>query len=352
MGLDLGLERAGFKTVVALENDVSCIKTIRANRPSLPIIAKDIRTVTSKEILSTAHLKIGEPYLISGGPSCQAFSTAGRRKSLHDPRGMLIWEFMRIVRECKPKMFLMENVRGILSAAIKHRTIETRGKNNPPLEACEKPGSALELILSKFDKMGYRVTYWLLNSTDYGVPQKRWRVFIVGNRQGHAIDPPITTHSDIPITGKKRWLTLKDVIGDLNESSPSILKFSPSVGKYLHFIPQNGNWRDLPAHLQKLAMKKAYYAKGGRSGFFRRLSFSRPSPTLLTSPVTKASSLCHPSQLRPLSVTEYARIQQFPINWKFMGTIEQQYRQIGNAVPLGLASAVGKVIFNSLLEKK
>ena len=99
-------------------------------------------------------------------------------------------------------------------------------------------------------------------------------------------------------------------------------------------------------------MKKAYYAKGGRSGFFRRLSFSRPSPTLLTSPVTKASSFCHPTQLRPLSVTEYARIQQFQINWKFVGSIEQQYRQIGNAVQLGLASAVGKVIFNSLLEEK
>lgn len=344
MGLDLGLEQAGFRTTVAVEMDPWCANTIRSNRPSIKVIQRDIRQVSTREILEAAGLKRGEPDLISGGPPCQPFSTAGKRGSIRDIRGQLFLEFLRVVRESQPKYFIIENVKGILSAAINHRPLDKRGKKHAPLRPYERPGAALKYLLSEFDKSGYKVTYRLVNAADYGVPQVRERVFFIGSRDGVEVPFPEPTHSKRGSGGKENWRTLSDAICNLNDNSPLAMKIPPARVRYLKKIPAGGNWRDLPLKLQKKAMGAAYYSGGGKTGFLRRLSFSEPAPTLVTCPVAKATSLLHPTELRPLSVKEYARIQQFPDDWKLDGAIRRQYRQIGNAVPIGLGRAFGEVI--------
>ncbi len=140
MGLDLGLERAGFRIAVAVECNPFAIATIRANRPDLPLIDRPIEDVTTDEILEKAGLKPNQPVLVAGGPSCQVFSTAGARGSLGDPRGELFEHFVRVVRESQPRFFVMENVRGLLSAAARHRPLNKRGPGNPALAADEELG--------------------------------------------------------------------------------------------------------------------------------------------------------------------------------------------------------------------
>lgn len=351
MGLDLGLEQAGFKTVVAVEMDPTCANTIRTNRPYVNVIEKDICNVNTGEILDTAGLRRGEVDLISGGPPCQPFSFAGKRRSIRDIRGRAFMEFVRIVKEVRPRFFLIENVRGILSAAIPHRPVDQREERRLPLKPSEKPGSALGYLLAQFDKLGYAVTYGLVNSADYGVPQTRERVFFIGSRDGLKLPLPEPTHSKEGGVGKEKWRNLSDAVYGLQEHRPLVLKLPPSRKKYLSKIPAGGNWKCLPKMMQKQALRGAYYSSGGKTGYLRRLSFSCPSPTLLTNPVAKATYLIHPLELRPISVKEYARIQQFPDDWIFCGSLRQQYRQIGNAVPIGLGLAFGKVIYERLYEQ-
>jgi len=134
----------------------------------------------------------------------------------------------------------------------------------------------------------------------------------------------------------------------LPEEPPEFYRFCPSKEKYLGQVPEGGNWRDLPEGIRKEALGKAYDSWGGRSGFFRRLSFDKPSPALTTRPDSKATSLCHPTDLRPLSVQEYARVQEFPDGWAFAGTVRKKYEQVGNAVPLGLGEAAGHAVLTAM----
>ena len=175
MGLDLGLEQAGFDIRVAVECSPAAVETIESNRPGLSI-ARRLEDVPSSEILSRAGITKREVTVVTGGPSCQAFSTAGQRRSLADPRGTMFREFLRVVEEVQPKFFVMENVRGILSAAVKHRPLAQRGPAFPPLDPEEQLGSALKQVLSELRATGYYVVFDLVNAADYGVPQTRERI--------------------------------------------------------------------------------------------------------------------------------------------------------------------------------
>ena len=348
MGLDLGLERAGFEIRVAVESDPTAIKTIRANRPDLPVLEKPIEKVSTEKILMKAGLAVGEVDLLAGGPACQAFSTAGKRRSLADPLGRLFYEFMRVVDEARPKFFLVENVRGLLSAAIKHRPLAQRGGKFPPLEPEEELGSAFAKMAKRLRQSDYYVVFDVLNAADFGAAQTRQRLILIGSRAGVRVSMPAPTHCKDAARRLPLWKTLRETLEGLRDDVPEYIEFVPSRRKYFACIPPGGNWRDLPKEMQVKALGGAMKSWGGRSGFYRRLSWDRPSPTLNTNPDYKATTLCHPDEPRPLSVREYSRIQGFPADWAVYGSIRQRYRQLGNAVPVEMAAALGGEILNAL----
>ena len=327
MGLDLGLEKAGINFKLCQDYDVSCYETMLVN--NRPGMTGDIREIDSGTILKKAGLKKGEAFLLCGGPPCQPFSTAGKRMGINDPRGSLFMDFVRMVDETRPRFVIFENVKGLTSIAV---------------DKGGKPGGVLEIIVSELEKLGYSTVHSLLDAVYFGVPQFRERMIIIGSRDHEAIFLPAPTHFQQHQNKEMRWVTLGETIRDLEDNPGPCTHFSEERLKYLRMIPEGGNWRDLPANIQPAAMGGAWKSGGGKVGFFRRLSYSQPSPTVVTSPVQKATMMCHPIKDRPLSVREYARIQQFPENWTITGTITNQYKQIGNAVPVGLAEAVGKAV--------
>lgn len=354
-GLDLGLHDAGFDTLLACEKDRYAHLTLAQNSQRfscshLPVI-NDIRDWTPEMILEGAGVGPEEVTLVAGGPPCQSFSTAGRRGSLGDPRGGLFKNFAELVQVARPRFFVMENVRGLLSAAIRHRPLDKRGPDYPPLEPDEAQGSAFQVILREFEEVcGYQVTFGLVDAADYGVPQNRLRVLILGSR-----DREFTTSelSKIVVpTHRGNWRTLADAIRGLNGSKPEFLRYSPDREKLMALVPEGKNWRWFRDHPEygheftEKVMGGAWEADGGKVGFYRRLSWDKPSPTLPTSPIQKSTALCHPEETRPLSVQEYAAIQQFPKDYEFYGGTAQKYKQIGNAVPVGLGRAIGEGLQN------
>jgi DNA (cytosine-5)-methyltransferase 1 len=347
MGLDIGVESAGFETVVALEVNKAAIATIQLNRPGLPIVMDPIEQVKASDLLQKAGLKSGEATLVTGGPCCQTFSTAGKRLSIAEKRGGLFRDFLRVVSETQPRFFVMENVKGILSAAIRHRPLDDRGPGCRYLHKDEELGSALKVILRELEALGYYVIYGLLNCADYGVPQKRMRVVFIGSRDGEQITLPPPTHSK---NDKATWVTLREAIGDLKEADAEFVEFTQDRKRLLQELKAGQNWHDLPKHLHRKALGGAFESWGGRSGFCRRLSWDAPAPTLTTAPDGRATTLCHPTKLRPLTLQEYARLQQFPEDWKFAGSVRQRYVLIGNAVPVGLGAAIGEML-NATIQK-
>lgn len=347
MGLDLGLESAknGIRTAVALEINPIAVKTIKLNKPNLRVFNSSIENVSTAEILKAAGLKRGEAFAVIGGPCCQSFSTAGKRESLgDDKRGGLFRHFTRVVREARPRFFLMENVKGILSAAIRHRTLNKRGPGWPALSPDEEFGSALRVIRDELAELNYHVVFGLFNCADYGVPQKRHRVVFIGSRDGEPIYLPQPTHTETTNNCKIPWVTLRDAVGNLNDAKPEFVKFTAERTSYLKRLKAGQNWTNLPKSLQRKALGAAYDSWGGRVGFCRRLDWNKPAPTLTTAPDGRATMLCHPNKLRPLTIGEYSTIQQFPSDWKFAGSTRQKYIQIGNAVPIGLGRAIGKML--------
>jgi DNA (cytosine-5)-methyltransferase 1 len=353
LGLDIGLHLAGFRPKLALEIDRHAVDTINLNRPRLPVINKPIEEVSADEILGRARLNREEVTVISAGPCCQSFSTVGTRQSLSDPRGSLFRHFCRIVSEIQPRFFVMENVKGILSAAVQHRPLNLRGAGHPPLSEYELLGSALRVVVEELAALKYYVVFGLLNAADYGVPQKRWRVFFIGSRDGEHISIPAPSHYD-PATGpvhpsqRFRWLTLRHALKGVR--ARRWCEFSDERSELLELLESGQNWRDLPRRLHRKALGAALDSWGGRSGFCRRLDWDEPSPTLTTAPDGRATMLCHPNRVRPLSIEEYAAIQQFPRKWRFSGSVRNQYRQIGNAVPVGLGKAVGQMLISAMAE--
>lgn len=340
MGLDIGLAKAGLNIAIGQDFDAACVATMRANGHK--VLGGDIRDIDPADLLEQVGLMQGEPFLICGGPPCQPFSTAGKRLGINDPRGSLFMDFIRMIDYIRPRFFIMENVKGIMSAPLKHVPLAERDKNDPK----QHLGTVLDVILSEFQNLGYKTVYGILDAVNYGVPQFRERFVLIGSRDNEGIFLPIPTHFQTHQDAAYRWQTLKDTIEDLEYNYGECAAFSKDRLAFLQLVPEGGNWRDLPLGLKQEAMGGAYESGGGKVGFYRRLSYSQPSPTLVTSPVQKATMMCHPTQDRPLSIREYARIQQFPDNWAFMGTSAAKYRQIGNAVPVGLALALGKAVLS------
>lgn len=354
-GLDLGLEKAGFQTVSLVEIEPDATKTISLNRPHLSpcAVARDICQVNAQTLLQEAGkilgldrpLRSNEVDLVTGGPPCQPFSTAGKRGSVGDPRGSLFMEFIRIVDEIKPRFFIMENVKGLLSSPIRHRPHDRRGLGCPQLEPDEMSGAALQVILAEMKRIGYEVVYDLLNTADYGVPQVRERVIFIGYKGDDSVTFPLPNHSQKGTGKQPKWLTLREGLKDLVDAQPEFVPYSESRLKYLRLLTAGQNWRYLPSELQQEAMGGAYKSEGGKVGFYRRLAWDKPSPTVTTSPHQKATDMCHPDELRPLSVRECARVQTFPDDWVFYGSTASKYRQIGNAVPVLLGEAIGQYLY-------
>lgn len=347
MGLDIGLEKAGLNVVIGQDFEPSCVETMKAN--GYNVLGGDIREIKPETLLELTGLHVGEPFMICGGPPCQPFSTAGKRLGINDPRGSLFMDFIRMIDYIRPRFFVMENVKGIVSAPLKHVPIKDRAKEGieQNIDPEQKLGTVLDVILAEFDKLGYKTVYGILDAVNYGVPQFRERFVLIGSRDNEDIFLPIPTHFQMHQNSNYRWQTVGDAIRDLESNPGSFTPLSGDRKKYLQMVPEGGNWRDLPEDIIPIAMGGAYESGGGKVGFYRRLSYSQPSPTITTSPAQKATMLCHPRQDRPLSIKEYARIQQFPDDWKFTGTVSAQYRQIGNAVPVGLAEAIGKAIIST-----
>lgn len=312
-GLALGLEKAGIEGVEYVEINHAACETLRVNRPQWNVIEGDIHNIDFSEYK-------GKVDLVSGGAPCQAFSYAGKRLGFGDTRGTLFAEFARCVSEVQPKMFLFENVRGLLSHD-KGRTFKT--------------------IHHVFENLGYNIQYKVLNACYYGVGQKRQRVIVIGIQNNIVNDIKF----EYPKPDEK-WTTLREALKDVPESPYQ--PYSENKKKVMELVPPGGCWVDLPEDVAKEYMGKSYYSGGGRRGMARRISWDEPCLTLTTSPSQKQTERCHPDETRPFTVREYARIQSFPDDWKFEGTISDQYKQIGNAVPVELARRIGIQIVKAL----
>lgn len=342
MGLDIGLSHAGLKIKIGQDFDKYCVDTMEANGHKA--ILGDIQNIEAQNLLDVAGLNVGEPFLICGGPPCQPFSTAGKRLGINDPRGSLFMDFIRMIDYIKPRFFIMENVKGIMSAPLK--SIYTSDEQIDMFDSFKEQMTVLDVILNEFNKLGYSTTYGVLDAVNYGVPQFRERFVLIGSRDHEDVFLPMPTHFQTHQNPDLRWRTLHDAIFDIENDPGECVSFSEERIALLKQVPQGGNWKNLPESLIKSAMGGAYESGGGKVGFYRRLDYKQPSPTLVTSPIQKASMLCHPTKDRPLSIKEYARIQSFPDDWIFKGTVGAKYRQIGNAVPIGLARALGEMLIS------
>lgn len=309
-GLALGLEKAGFNEVGLVELDKYACKTLRKNRPNWNVIEKDVVDVAEQGIRN--YIGDIEVDLLSGGYPCQSFSYAGHQMGLNDVRGTMFYYYAKILDDIQPKMFLAENVKGLVS---------------------HDNGKTLETMLEVFASIGYKVTWKVLNAWDYNVAQKRERILIVGIRND-------LYHNDFefpkPCTYKP---VLKDILKDV---PPSLGMSYPEKKRHvLDLVPPGGCWVNLPEDIAKEYMGKSYYSGGGKRGMARRLSWDEPSLTLTCSPAQKQTERCHPNETRPFTTREYARIQSFPDEWEFEGSVGQVYKQIGNAVPVELAKSIG-----------
>ena len=308
-GLSSGFIEAGFKPLLINEIDKTSCKTLRKNHPGMNIVEGSMLDLD----LKTYNGKVD---VLQGGVPCQAFSQAGERKGLDDPRGKLIVQFNKLINDCNPKIFIVENVKGLTT---------------------HNKGETLKSILSLFENNGkYKVYHKVLNAKDYEVPQKRERIIIIGV---HSSISKIFTYPE----KSKKMVLLKDVLLD---SPPSIgAKYPEHKVNVMKLVPQGGCWVNLPKDIQKSYMgEKSLAAGGGKRGIARRLAMNEQSLTLTTSPCQKQTERCHPIENRPLNVREYARIQSFPDSYVFEGSMGNQYKQIGNAVPVKLALAMGKQI--------
>lgn len=255
--------------------------------------------------------------MLSGGAPCQAFSYAGKRLGLNDIRGTMFYHYATFLNKLKPKMFLFENVKGLLS---------------------HDKGNTFKIICNIFEDEGYKIDYKVLNAWDYGVAQKRERLIVVGIRNDLR---------ELEFTFPKKHSykpLLKDILIDVPESLCA--EYSEVKKKIFKLVPAGGYWRDIPEDLAKEYMKSCWNMGGGRTGILRRLSMDEPSLTVLTTPQMKQTERCHPIEDRPFSVRENARIQSFPDEWEFCGSMHEQYKQIGNAVPVNLAYEIALEIKN------
>lgn len=310
-GTALGLENAGLEHVLLNEFDKYAAATLRLNKPDWNVDGRDIHDVNFSEYR-------GKVDVVEGGFPCQAFSYAGKRLGLDDTRGTLFHEFARAVKEVQPKVAIGENVRGLLT---------------------HDGGRTLKTMVKILQELGYHVSYKVLRSQYLDVPQKRERLIIMAVRKDIA---------DRLIFPKERdyTISLREAIGDKPEGSGQ--QYSERKYEIMKQVPEGGYWRHLSDAVQREYMKASYFHTGGKTGMARRLSWDEPSLTLTCNPAQKQTERCHPEETRPLNVREYARIQTFPDNWQFSGSTSQQYKQIGNAVPVNLGFYMGSAALHML----
>lgn len=320
-GLAIGMEMAGFRHVLLNEIDHDACSTLRTNRPQWNVVEADVHCID----FSPLH---GRVDLLTGGFPCQAFSFAGNKGGFNDTRGTLFFELARAVKQIAPRVFLCENVRGLAS---------------------HDGGKTLAVIRNTIAELGYTlVEPRILAAIKYRVPQKRERIFLVAIRNDLA--PLATFRWPAPY---HRLLTLRDAFfaGELypTDVPPSAGQSYPEKKRrVLEQVPMGGDWRDLPEQVAKDYMGGSYHLGGGKTGMARRLSLDEPSLTLTCAPAQKQTERCHPTETRPLTIREYARIQTFPDEWTYCGNTASQYKQIGNAVPCNLAHAVGRSLVRLL----
>lgn len=322
-GLALGMEKAGFSHIMLNEVDHDACMTLRHNRPGWNVVEQDVRTISFASLRDKVDL-------LTGGFPCQAFSYAGKQGGFADTRGTLFFELARAAEEMRPKVIMGENVRGL---------------------AAHDGGKTLATIRNTIKEIGYTlVEPRVLRAIMYQVPQKRERLLLIAIR------------NDLADKAEFRWpapyhriMTLRDAfhkgaLYDCDVPMSPGQKYPPKKQKVLSLVPMGGYWRDLPEDVQKEYMGGSYHLEGGKTGMARRLSLDEPSLTLTCSPAQKQTERCHPTETRPLTVREYARIQTFPDTWQFAGSLSSQYKQIGNAVPVNLAWAVGRSLVRLLNE--
>ena len=318
-GLAIGMEKAGLKCIALNEIDKWACQTLRKNRPTWKVLEGDIKEFGFSEYYNKVDV-------VTGGFPCQAFSYAGKKLGLADARGTLFYEFARVVKEVNPPICIGENVRGLLS---------------------HDNGKTLKGMISILDEIGYKVVpVQVLKAIKFKVPQKRERLILVGIRKD------IDVKYEYPKPYKKIY-NLKDALkkGELFESNvpkSEGAKYPKSKIDVLELVPQKGYWLDLPLKIQKQFMGGSFYLSGGKTGIARRIGWDEPCLTLTCSPAQKQTERCHPEETRPFTVREYARIQTFPDDWMFEGSMAQQYKQIGNAVPVNLGREVGYSIVKFL----
>jgi DNA (cytosine-5)-methyltransferase 1 len=346
-----------FKIVTANEILPNMAKAYKLNHPTVKVYCKDIKEFGINDLERDLNIKKGNIDLVIGGPPCQAYSTVGKRL-IDDPKGRLFQEYYRILKEIEPKVFLFENVKGLLSM---------------------QGGKLLKTIISLFESLKYKVVYRVLNSADYGVPQIRERVIVIGTKLNSKFDYPEPTHynSENGQTALTQellpYLTLSDAISDLpfiksgeesfnyadeprNEFQKLMRNNSPkklmdhnapnnnkNLVKIMESLPDGGTPEDLPEKLRP---------KSGFANTYCRLWWNRPSTTITRNLSTPSSSRCiHPKAPRPLTTREGARIQCFPDNYFFYGSRSDKNLQIGNAVPTLLSVALKESIRKHFLGK-
>ena len=319
-GLALGIDKAGFNTIGLIEFDRDAANTLRRNKPKWRVLNEDIAKISCQNLPKYFNIGVGELDLLSGGAPCQSFSYAGKRLGLEDARGTLFYHYAKFLEQLQPKMFLFENVRGLLTHD-KGRTYET--------------------ILGIFESCGYTIQREVLNAWDYGVAQKRERLITIGIRN----DLRDKIKFSFPKPHKYKPV-LRDILLDCPKSEGT--PYSDYKRKIFELVPPGGYWRDIPEDIAKEYMKSCWDMGGGRTGILRRLSLDEPSLTVLTSPSQKQTDRCHPLEARPFTIRENARCQSFPDDWEFCGSIGSQYKQVGNAVPVNLAYDIAKEIKKSL----
>lgn len=320
-GLALGMHLAGFKHLMLNEFDKDACATLKKNMPEWNVVQGDIHDIDFSEYKGIIDF-------LSGGFPCQAFSYAGKRLGFEETRGTLFFELARAIKEVQPKVFMAENVKGLLEHD-KGRTIDT--------------------IKSVIAELGYTlIEPRVLRAIMYNVPQKRERLILIGIRNDIA---PHVNFRWPSVCGELR--TLRDAFfrGELYDTDVPVSegqKYPAAKEKVMKLVPEGGDWRNLPEDVARDYMKGSYLLGGGKTGMARRLAMDEASLTLTCAPAQKQTERCHPTETRPLTVREYARIQTFPDSWEFCGSLSAKYKQIGNAVPVNMAWAIGRSLIRLL----
>ena len=376
-GLSCGLEQAGFFPIIANEINPKYAATYQINHPSTKVMVCDIKNIDEKRLLKEID-RFHSIDLIAGGPPCQGFSINAPKRSVDDPRNNLFKDYLRIVKEIKPKAILIENVPGIFSL---------------------DNGSVIEQIYEFLENIGYKVDHKILFAGHYGIPQLRFRTIIIGIYNYHnKIEFPQPQYYANAIANfqnskelcfsltpmheymLKPKVTVIDAIGDLPEicdsekkstyiyeqepqcayqklmridsekiTSHFCSKLSEINQKRLKYIPVGGSWRDIPYDLLPKGLQRA--KRSDHTKRYGRLDPNDLCSTILTKCDPHWGSFFHPNQPRTISVREAARIQSFPDRYRFIGTMTEQYAQVGNSVPPLMAKAIGssiKMMINGL----